>query len=92
MHKPKTLYQIFQLECDKPIKTVYPCNSCYGCENKLKTIKEWVIKKPTRAMFMEPDGFTIHLISKRELLDELTLPASQSTNPNKTTDSSLPKQ
>ena len=40
-----TLKQIYWENCDKLIKCDFPCNSCFGYENKLKEVKEWLQQK-----------------------------------------------
>jgi hypothetical protein len=37
----------------------------------IDSVKEWVKAQPTRAMIFEKSGLSIHLVSKRILLDEL---------------------
>ena len=37
-----TLKQTYWENCDKTIKCDFPCDSCFGCENKLKEVKEWL--------------------------------------------------
>lgn len=37
----------------------------------LEVIEDWLVHIPQRAMYMEPDGNSIMLLSKREALDAL---------------------
>jgi len=40
----------------------------------LKVVRKWVIAMPSRAMIFEKDGFAVNLVSKRELLDAISVP------------------
>jgi hypothetical protein len=37
----------------------------------VKVVKEWIIHQRTCAMIFQEDGLSIHLISKKRLLEEL---------------------
>jgi len=64
----KTLKRTYWENCDKLIKCDFPCNSCFGCENKIKEVKEWLQQKQHTLM---KNGVFYHYDTIKELLEEL---------------------
>ncbi|TES92980.1 MAG: hypothetical protein E3J87_03340 [Candidatus Cloacimonadota bacterium] len=69
-----TLKQTYWENCDKLIKCDFPCDSCFGCKNKLKEVKEWLQQKPQEFkdfMTISKDEYDLIEEFVRRLLEEL---------------------
>jgi hypothetical protein len=59
----KSLQERFYDECSKIIKCDYPCDSCYGCENKIKIVKGWLEDNKRPELHMNFPSDNTHAIN-----------------------------
>lgn len=62
MKRRKSLQEILEQHADLDLLTT---------KDALEAAKEFLIQEPTRAMILQEDGLSVHLVSKRHLLDSL---------------------